>query len=138
MSNVLGPHFEQVCRDWTFHQADPDLLGGPPARVGHGTVHDPKARTGHQVDVAVVGIADGGRSPLLAIGEAKWNDIMGAAHVERLRRIRDLVTEAGRYDTAHTRLFCFSGAGFNDKAHAVARDNPDVELIGVADLYGGA
>lgn len=32
----------------------------------------------YQVDVAVVGIAEGsGKPPLLAIGEAKWNDVMG-------------------------------------------------------------
>ena len=78
VSNVLGPHFEQVCRDWALHHADPELLGGLPARVGHGVVHDPKARTGHEVDVAVIGIADGAKPPLLAIGEAKWNDTMGS------------------------------------------------------------
>jgi hypothetical protein len=69
----------------------------------------PKARTGHEVDVAVVGIADGGKPPLLAIGEAKWNDTMGIAHIERLQHIRDLITQAGRYDTTHAQLICFSG-----------------------------
>uniref|UniRef100_UPI001C281391 AAA family ATPase n=1 Tax=Streptomyces sp. AC602_WCS936 TaxID=2823685 RepID=UPI001C281391 len=36
VANVLGPHFEQVCREWALHHADPDLLGGLPAHVGHG------------------------------------------------------------------------------------------------------
>ncbi|MFG2563567.1 ATP-binding protein [Streptomyces sp. NPDC048496] len=135
-SNVLGPHFEQVCRDWALHHADPDSLGGLPARVGHGVVHDTKARTGYEVDVAAIGIADGTKAPLLAIGEAKWNDTMGIAHLERLRHIRDLVTQAGRYDTAHTRLLCFSGAGFNDKLRAAAEASPDVQLIDLAQLYG--
>ncbi|WP_240483490.1 hypothetical protein [Streptomyces pathocidini] len=138
VSNVLGPHFEQVCRDWALHHADPALLGGLPARVGHGTVHDPKTRTGHEVDVAVIGIADGAKPPLLAIGEANWNNTMGMAHIDRLRHIRDLVTQAGRYDTSATRLICFSGAGFNDKAHAVAAADPDVRLIDLAALYGQA
>ncbi|MFC7259094.1 hypothetical protein [Streptomyces lutosisoli] len=57
-------HFEQVCRDWALHDADPELLGGLPARVGHGVVHDPKARTGHETDVAVIDIAEGSKPPL--------------------------------------------------------------------------
>ncbi|WP_176930134.1 hypothetical protein [Actinacidiphila guanduensis] len=40
-----------------------------------------------------------------------------------------------RYDTTNTRLMCFSGAGFNDKAHAAAAD-PAVRLIDLATLYG--
>lgn len=136
VSGVLGPHFEQVCRDWALHHADPDLLGGLPARVGHGVVADPRARTRHDVDVAVAGITDDGRPPLLAIGEAKWNDTMGIAHIDRLRHVRGLITQAGRYDTAHTKLMCFSGAGFNDKARSAAAADPDIHLIDLAMLYG--
>ncbi|MZE77309.1 AAA family ATPase [Streptomyces xinghaiensis] len=139
VSNVLGPHFEQVCRDWALHHADADVLGGLPARVGHGVVHDLKARTGHEIDVAVVGIADGhAKPPLLAIGEAKWNDTMGIAHIERLKHIRELIARAGRYDTTSTRLLCFSGAGFNDKAYAAAEASPSVQLVGLNSLYGRA
>ncbi|MEU4229242.1 ATP-binding protein [Nonomuraea sp. NPDC026600] len=136
VSNVLGPHFEQVCRDWALHHAEPDLLGGLPARVGHGTVHDPTTRTGHEIDVAIIGIADSGKAPLLAIGEAKWNDTMGAAHIDRLRHIRDLITRADRYDTSHTKMICFSGAGFNDKAHQAATSSPDLHLVDLPALYG--
>ncbi|MEV4893947.1 ATP-binding protein, partial [Nonomuraea sp. NPDC055795] len=136
VSNVLGPHFEQVCRDWALHHAEPDLLGGLPARVGHGIVHDPATRTGHEIDVAIIGVADSGKAPLLAIGEAKWNDTMGAAHIDRLRHIRDLITRAGRYDTSHTKMICFSGAGFNGKAHQAAASSPDLHLIDLPALYG--
>ncbi|WP_244372752.1 hypothetical protein [Streptomyces griseorubiginosus] len=73
-----------------------------------------------EVDLAVLAIADGSRPPLLAIGEAKWNDTMGMAHIERLQQIRELITKAGRYDTTGTRLLCLSGAGFNDTAYAAA------------------
>jgi uncharacterized protein len=135
VSNVVGPHFEQVCRDWTLHHASPDRLGGLPARVGHGQVHDPRARAGHQIDVAVIGVTGGGKPPLLAIGEAKWNDVTGAAHIERLRHIRTLITAAGRYDTSRTRLLCFSGAGFNDKARSAAAAG-EVQLIDLPALYG--
>nr|WP_203689596.1 ATP-binding protein [Streptomyces sp. SID12488] len=139
VSNVLGPHFEQVCREWALHHADPELLGGLPARVGHGMVHDPKTRTSHEVDVAVIGIADGhAKPPLLAIGEAKWNDTMGIAHIDRLRHIRDLITLAGRYDTSGTRLICFTGSDFNNKAQTSSTANPDVRLIDLAALYRSA
>lgn len=136
VANVLGPHFEQVCREWALHHADPGLLGGLPAHVGQGVVSDPSARTSHEVDVAVVGVADGGRPPLLAIGEAKWNDTMGIAHIDRLRHIRDVIGRTARYDTSRTRLLCFSGAGFNDKARDAARASQDVQLIDLPTLYG--
>ncbi|WP_249350143.1 hypothetical protein [Microbispora sp. H10836] len=103
--------------------------------VGHGVVHDPKARIGHEVDVAVIGVADGGKPPLLAIGEAKWNDTMGIAHIERLRHIRDVIAASGRYDTTRTRLVCFSGTGFNGKALTASSD---VHLIDLPALYGRA
>jgi hypothetical protein len=135
-SNVLGPHFEQVCRDWALHHADPDLFGGLPAKVGHGVVTDPQARASNEIDVAIVGIADGTKPPMLAIGEAKWNDSMGAAHLDRLRHVRQLITRAGRYDTSDCKLLCFSGAGFNDKIRAVANAAPDVRLIDLPTLYG--
>lgn len=135
VSNVLGPHSEQVCRDWALHHADPDLLGGLPARVGHGIVHDPRARANHEVDVAVIGIADAEKPPLLAIGEAKWNDTMGIAHLDRLRQIREVIGGTGRYDVRGTRLICFSGAGFNDRIHEAAATSDDVVLVGLPELY---
>jgi uncharacterized protein len=54
----------------------------------------------------------------------------------RLRHIRELVTLAGRSDTTSTRLMCFGGAGFNDKAHAAAAADPDIRLIDLTTLYG--
>jgi uncharacterized protein len=51
-------------------------------------------QTSHEVDVAVIGVADG-KTPLMAIGEATWSAVMGRAHVDRLIRIRDLLRAAG-------------------------------------------
>ncbi|MGW2716067.1 hypothetical protein [Streptomyces sp. NPDC001492] len=110
VSKVLGPHFEQVCRDWALHHADPVLPGGLPALVGHGVVHDPKARICHEVDVAVIGIADAGRPPLLAIGDAKWNDTASMAHIDRIRHIRT--------------------------SRAAAEAEPEIQLIDPATHYG--
>ncbi|MFC4586801.1 AAA family ATPase [Sphaerisporangium corydalis] len=131
--NVLGPHFERLCREWTLYFAE-DRFGDWASQVTAGTVNDPANRTTLQVDVAAVGHADGGKPPLLAIGEAKWGETMGLGHLERLRRIRDLVTQNGKYDTTRTRLVCYSRAGFTeDLAQASTRD--DVDLISLPDLY---
>ncbi len=88
------------------------------------------------MDVAVIGTPTGSKPPLLAIGEAKWNDTMGIAHVERLRHIRDLITQAGRYDTTSARLMCLSGTDFHDKAYAAAQTAPDIQLVNLETLYG--
>jgi len=91
-SNVLGPHFEQVCRYWTRHFAAEETVGGIPVRVETGTVHDVRERANHQLDVVVFGLADSGPEPVIAIGEAKWNEVMSMTHLDRLRHIRDLLT----------------------------------------------
>jgi uncharacterized protein len=135
-SRVLGPHFEQVCREWTLNHAGPDLVGGLAVKVAHGAVHDPANQTTHEVDVAVLGVADG-KTPLLAIGEAKWNVVMGRRHVDRLAAIRELIRTTGRYDASATRLLCFSGAGFTPELRALAAQTPDIALIDAAALYRG-
>lgn len=46
----------------------------------------------------------------LAIGEAKFSATMGTNHLDRLRRVRDLL--ATNHGVTDTRLLCFSAAGF--------------------------
>jgi uncharacterized protein len=133
--SVLGPHFEQVCRHWAHYFAAEETLGGIPIKVGTGTVNDPSARTSHELDVVVFGLADEGPEPVLTIGEAKWNEVMSVSHLDRLRRIRELLAAQGRPAAADARLLCFSGAGFTDGLVREAAANPDVALVGPADLY---
>ncbi|MGH3273005.1 MAG: AAA family ATPase [Streptosporangiaceae bacterium] len=134
-SSILGPHFERACRDWALYFAG-DRFGGWPAQVAAGTVNDPKNKTLHQIDVAVFGHAAGSRPPLLAIGQAKWNEQMGIGHLVRLRRIRDLLAGSQKFDMSRTRLACFSAAGFTD--HLKRSRGGDVDLISLEDLYGEA
>jgi len=84
--------------------------------------------------VAVAGHAEKGQPPLLALGEAKWNEVMSITHLERLIRVRNLVAGLEKYDTTRTRLVCFSGAGFTPSLSAAAADGK-VDLIGLNDLY---
>lgn len=135
-SNVIGPRFEQICREWALYHDDQELLGGLPARVGNGVVNDPAMKTSHEVDVAVIGVADGARKPpLLSIGEVKWNEMMGVQHIARLERVRDLITAAGRYDMTRTKLACYSGAGFSPDMHSAA-SRGEVVLVSLQTLYG--
>jgi uncharacterized protein len=134
-SNVLGPHFEQICRHWMHYFCPETVVGGVPVRVQSGTVNDPASKVNHELAVVAFGFVDQGPQPLLAIGEAKWNEMMGIKHLERLRRIRGLLIAQDRPGAATARLFCFSGVGFTDELHAEAERTADVVLVNPADLY---
>jgi AAA+ ATPase superfamily predicted ATPase len=133
--NVLGPHFEQLCRHWTRHMAPPELFGDYLNEVGSGTVNDATNRIAHEVDVLAFGLDDDGRRPLLALGEVKWGEMMNPSHVDRLRRIRELLAAQGRYGAATAKLACFSGVGFTDELTAAAAHDSGIVLVSVADLY---
>ncbi|MGF1661263.1 MAG: ATP-binding protein [Kineosporiaceae bacterium] len=133
-AQVLGPHFERLCREWaaTGDAWDPH----PVARVAHGVVNDPSRRTTHEVDLAVVGVGDPGRRPpLLAIGEAKLGRVMGLGDLARLERIREVVAGGERYDTRSTGFVLCSGAGFDSGLAGEATRRADVRLVTTADLY---
>jgi hypothetical protein len=98
-------------------------------------LNDPSARTSHELDVVVLGLADEGPEPVLAIGEAKWNEVMSVSHLDRLRHIRDLLAAQGRTGAADARLLCFSGAGFTDGLVRETEAQADVALVGPTDLY---
>ncbi|MFI5845388.1 ATP-binding protein [Catenuloplanes sp. NPDC051500] len=135
VSNVLGPHFEHVCRGWVRHMAPPELFGDYPNAVGGGVVHDPAAKTSHEVDLVTFGLDDDDRKPLLAIGEAKWGERMGAGHVDRLRRIRTLLDAQGRPGAAQAKLACFGAVGFSDELIEAATHDDSIVLVSAADLY---
>jgi hypothetical protein len=56
---------------------------------------------------------------VLSLGEATWSERLGARHVARLARVRDLLARRG-LDTRDTVLACYGGGGFDD---AVLRDD---------------
>jgi AAA+ ATPase superfamily predicted ATPase len=138
---VLGPRFEQMCRTWVSDFADPattlgtDLVGD----VGHGTVHDHAGRATVELDVVVLGPADGRTRRLVALGEAKWGVVLGIEHLERLRRACELVRTVGHgLDVVGTRSLLFSGAGFTDDLRARADVDPTVVLVDLQRLYEGS
>lgn len=126
VERVLEPHLKHVCRRWTRRLSN---------RVGSGTVNDPTRQIRHELDVVAFGLDDDNGTPLLAIGDAKWGDVMGTAHLDRLTRIRALLFTQGQYGAETAKLTCFSAAGFTDELRERAATSPDVVLVGAADLY---
>ena len=130
-AQVLGPHFEQLCREFAL-AAPAGLFGALPGEVGAGVVADPARRSQIEVDVVVFApTAPGEPRRILSLGEAKWGEVFGARHVDRLSRARDLLAGRG-YDTRDTVLACYSGAGFEAD---LSTPGDRVQTIGVDDLY---
>ncbi len=132
LSQVAGPHFESICRDYAI-AAGPGVFGGVPGEVGSGIVPDPANRTQIEVDVVVLAPPEPGRPrKILSLGEAKWDRVMDIRHVERLRRARDLLAVKG-FDTGSTVLSCYSGADFSRELQSA--QGHDIRLIGLDQLY---
>jgi AAA+ ATPase superfamily predicted ATPase len=138
-SNVVGPHFEELCRQWARWHAGPETYGGGyPIRVASGTVSDPQAQKMTQVDVAAFGRDDDNRDVLLAIAEAKWQEVITISHLRRLEHIRELLVTKGEPGARGARLFMFGGAGFSDALRERAANDSSVQLIGLDRLYYGS
>ncbi len=131
---VVGPRFEQVCRDWTAAYAPPEINGVPVSQVGSGLVNDTEQKKSHEVDVAAFGNDSDGRRVLLAIGEAQWSETVGMGHLARLQRIKELLVLAGQPGAETARLLLFSGTEPSPQLRASAV-NGDVQLIGLSELY---
>jgi uncharacterized protein len=134
LAQVVGPHFESLCRDFALDNGAA-LFGGFPAQVGSGTVSDPVSKTQIEIDVAVLA-AQEPKDPrrVLALGEAKWGEVIGNHHLSRLERARDLLSLKG-YNTEETVLACFGGAGFTPELIATAAKDHQVLLVDLEQLY---
>jgi AAA+ ATPase superfamily predicted ATPase len=130
-SQVAGPHFEDICRQFAA-AAPPELFGDLPTEVGSGVLQDSANRSKMELDVVVLAQAEPGeRRRVLSVGEAKWGKVMGRTDLARLGRARDLLIERG-FDTSQTILACYSGAGF-ESGLSEAQDR--VLTVGIEDLY---
>lgn len=139
-TQVLGPHFEELAREWTRRFASPETLGGRPRRVGFTSVNDPIGRERFEIDVVAESVErhpGDDRPVLLAIGEAKGGASRpGVGGLRRLERLRDLL--ATRAVVQETRLLLFSRSGFAPELVAEGRGRSDVVLIDLDRLYGGS
>jgi len=133
-AKVVGPHFEAICRDWAAREGA-DAFGDFPAQVAATTISDAAGKAQIQVDVAVrMAGTPGEPGRVLSLGEAKWGEVMGVGHLNRLRRARDLLSAKGE-PAADAVLACYSGAGFTDELQALAASDPRILLVTLQQLY---
>ena len=131
-SQVIGPQFEEICRDWALTHADPQRFHASAITRVAPAVVSMGGREQAQVDVVVFGIVDG-RSTLLSIGECKWSEPVTHAQVERLQRIRARLGASG-IDVSRTGLAFYSGSARGGRAPATSA--PGVIRVDLAEIYG--
>lgn len=137
-THVLGPHFEDIAREFTFRFASQETVGGAAAIVAPAVVSDAQQRSQHEVDVVAIGRADDGSRPVLALGEAKHTESKRTlGDLTRLEHVRELA--ATKHASARAaRLLLFSARGFEANLAAEAAKRDDVELVDVNRLYAGS
>ncbi|WP_223167100.1 ATP-binding protein [Nonomuraea sp. SYSU D8015] len=130
-SAVAGPVFEDMCKTWARDMAAEETLGGLATDVLSGVVYDTSSRTSHEVDVVSM---DEDKN-LLAIGEAKWGDTLGMAHLERMEKIAATLKTRGQEPKV---ILLFSAAGFMPALQdAAAKSGGRVQLVDLQRLYAG-
>jgi hypothetical protein len=138
-SRILGPHFEDLSRDFTRRYAHTLLPGGLTGPVGTTEVADPAARTRHEIDVIALAAGERPQAPrakIALLGEAKATAARrGTGDLERLERIRDLLMDQG-YNTAGTTLALYSLHGFYPDLLDLAERRDDLLLVDLPTLYG--
>jgi AAA+ ATPase superfamily predicted ATPase len=129
-SQVLGPHFERLCREVVL-DLGPDLELPEVADVGATSLYDPAGRVHHEIDV--VGTDQRGRVRL--IGEAKASTaVRGLDDLVRLERLRRLLPEARRAPDVHLVFFALGGADRALQRAASTRD--DLTVVDAKALVG--
>lgn len=136
-THVLGPHFEQLAREFTFKFASQATVGGEVARVGPAVVNDSRGKAQHEIDVVATRRLQNGATEVTAIGEAKHTtSARTPGDLRRLERIRTLLVERDAAP-AHTKLLLFSQAGFDRNLASEAEQRDEVELVDLDRIYAG-
>lgn len=131
--DVAGPHFAQICREWTVRFAPAELFGDVPESAWSGSLPH---STGEPAIIDVVGRGRQARrpGPLLSLGLVSWSHPMDTPHLESLRGRLAHLAGLGE-DTGRTRLACYGAAGFGPGLRD-AEANGEVLLISPEQLYG--
>ena len=134
-AKVLGPHFEQLARDWTLRygrEAELDDIG----QVGT-TVVACKEHRGHEVDVLALdrqSRAQNRRAKIALIGEAKaTRQPRTVSDIERLEHIREVLATQG-WNAADAELALFSRDGFTSGLEKTAAKRR-THLLDLETLY---
>lgn len=135
-AKILGPHFEELARQWCLRYADERVLGGLPGAVRPTEIACREHQGGHELDLVVTN-APSDKGLILAIGEAKeTNATVGQAQLRRLEHLRGLLPSS-RVDQP-PKLLLFSRSGFTSGLLEEANARPDVELVTLERIYRGS
>jgi AAA+ ATPase superfamily predicted ATPase len=131
-SQVLGPQFENMCRDWVQSHADPSRFNAEAITRVAPAVVSMGGRDQAEIDVVVFGVV-AGRTMLVSIGECKWSETVTPAHVARLERVRSRLGASG-VDVSRTSLAFYSG----QRRGTGVRGNMPAGLkhVDIAEIYG--
>lgn len=136
-THVLGPHFEQLARDFVFKFASLATAGGQVGEVGAAVVNDSRARAQYELDVVATVRKSSGATEVAAIGEAKHTtQVRTIADLTRLEGIRALLVDRGKAPPT-AKLLLFSATGFDRNLLASAEARDDVELVDLDRMYRG-
>lgn len=132
-SQILGPHFEAIARDWTISTLT-EHTGIPVGWTGTTTVACREHGKSHQIDVASLRPGDmprTGSAQISLLGEAECtNQPRTRSDLSRLAHIRDLLGNRA----ADAALVLFSRSGFSNELYD-AQAAGEVTLITLADMY---
>ncbi|MFF4122044.1 hypothetical protein SAMN05421833_112159 [Microbispora rosea] len=139
-SNILGPHFEDLVRDWLTDQGWARLGFSEPGEVGQTTISSgAEGQRGHQVDVVMLdpdASPRGDRVAIRILGEAKCTAEPRSGHdLRRLEKIRERMRSISKIDVSATHYAVFSESGFAADLLAEASRRDDVHLVDLDDLY---
>ncbi|WP_419855075.1 AAA family ATPase [Candidatus Poriferisodalis sp.] len=139
-SQVLGPHFETVCRRWVGRYASSATLGGAIGPVRRTQVNDRGRRQSFELDIAAMRRWPDGRttpSEVGVLGEAKLS-VLGTRDLDRLDRTAELLQRRDDVRVApDAKRVLFSVAGFDPELRDAAQRRSEIELVDLERLYDG-
>jgi hypothetical protein len=136
-AQVLGPHFEQLAREWTARFSAHEGVGEPVGAVGHTVVNDAAGRSRHEIDVVALAAGEPlfAKEPrVLLLGEAKYNTRPRTINdLRRLEHLRALLVGRGvRAESAKLAIFARSA---DEELRRAAATRDDVLVLSLAELY---
>ncbi|MCY3968115.1 MAG: hypothetical protein OXF21_06090 [bacterium] len=139
-SQIVGPHFEALCRLWVDRYASEVTLGGPAEPSASVQIHDRTQRQSFELDVVALqrDPKKGKTKTIQLIGEAKTYKLDTNA-LERLDQLTGLLaSRSGVTLSPNTKRLLFSAQGFTTKLINAAKTRTEVELIDLHHLYEGS
>jgi uncharacterized protein len=133
-TQIYGPHFERLAREWLVLDADEATTGARVLTCGPSVVGSGARKL--QLDVVAMAQSHKGKPYVCAVGEAKsGEERVGLPELVRLDRAVDLIPP--ERISKHTHRILVSRAGFTRELERSARARSDVQLVDLARLYFG-